>query len=97
MLERAKKPVGRQRHIVNVVCSKVLDVNSTTTEAPTVLDISENFTTATLERSMRAASDMASTSLVALQAASPYISKFLSSMMKPVMINLIRGGKNWFI
>ena len=31
---------------------------------------------------------------MALRAASPYTSKFLTGMIQPIMVNLIKGGKN---
>ena len=35
--------------------------------------------------------------MVALQAASPHISKFLTDMLEPVLINLVKNGKNKFM
>ena len=40
---------------------------------------------------------MASIGMVALQAASPHISKFLAKMLEPVLINLVKKGKNKFM
>ena len=77
----------------------ILDVNTTTTttESPRICDNSENFTAATLERSTREVLSVASTGIVALQAASPHISKFLTKMLEPVLINLVKNGKNKFM
>ena len=62
-----------------------------------ICDNNENFTAATLERSTREALTVASTGMVALKAASPHISKFLTKMLEPVLTNLVKNGKNKFM